>query len=125
MRRNHGAKYGFTLIELLVVVAILSIVAALLLAALSNAKSRARLTTCNNHLRQMGLALQIYVHEHNRYPYLRSLPEPSDSDPVEAENNRWWFAKLEPYYSIKWKEQRYHCPGYSKPKSFWQRLLRR
>jgi prepilin-type N-terminal cleavage/methylation domain-containing protein/prepilin-type processing-associated H-X9-DG protein len=113
MRKNRGAESGFTLIELLVVIAILGIVAALLFTALSNAKSRARLTACKNHLQQMGLALQMYVHDHNRYPYLRTLPDPNDSDPAEVEDNRWWWAKLEPYYPIRWKEQRYHCPGYS------------
>ena len=111
MRRNRGAERGFTLIELLVVIAILGIVAALLVPALSSAKARAHSTTCKNHLRQMGLALQMYVHDHNRYPYLRSLPDPSDSESVEAQNNRWWWAKLEPYYPVRWKEQRYHCPG--------------
>ena len=113
MRRNRGAECGFTLIELLVVIAILAIVAALLVPALSSAKSRAHSTTCKNHLRQMGLALQMYVQDHNRYPYFRSLPDPSDREPVEAQNNRWWWAKLEPYYPVRWKEQRYHCPGYS------------
>ena len=104
---------AFTLVELLVVIAIIAGLAALLVPALSSAKSRAHSTTCKNHLRQMGLALQMYVHDHNRYPYLRSLPDPSDSESVEAQNNRWWWAKLEPYYPVKWKEQRYHCPGYS------------
>jgi prepilin-type N-terminal cleavage/methylation domain-containing protein/prepilin-type processing-associated H-X9-DG protein len=113
MRRHHDTEVGLTLIELLVVIAILGILAALLFTAVSSAKSHVHSTTCKNHLRQMGLALQMYVHDHNRYPYFRSLPDPSDSEPAEAEDNRYWWAKLEPYYPLRWKERRYHCAGYS------------
>jgi len=112
MRRRHAAESGFTLIELLVVIAIVGILAALLLPALASVRSRAQSTTCKNHLRQMGLALQMYLNDHNRYPYLRSLPEPGDADPVEAQNNRWWWAKLASYYPVQWTDSKYHCPGY-------------
>jgi prepilin-type N-terminal cleavage/methylation domain-containing protein/prepilin-type processing-associated H-X9-DG protein len=63
---------GFTLIELLVVIAILSVLAALLLPAFARAKESARGTTCLGHLRQVGIALQIHVQEHNnRMPFIR------------------------------------------------------
>ena len=104
---RHSAK-AFTLIELLVAIGIVVILAALLMSPVLNAKASARSTVCKNNLRQMGLALQSYVQDHSRYPYLRSLPEPGDTDP----NSRWWWAKFMPYYPVKWTEQRYHCPGY-------------
>jgi prepilin-type N-terminal cleavage/methylation domain-containing protein/prepilin-type processing-associated H-X9-DG protein len=108
---------GFTLVELLVAIAIICILAALLLPALSMSKAYARSTACKNHLREMGMALQMYVHDHqNRYPHYLGPPGPAYGDAKgkggRAEGLVYWSSKLIPYYPLNWSNTAFHCPGY-------------
>src|SRR5437764_6856839 len=64
--KKHRQR-GFTLIELLVVVAIIAILAAMLLPALSRAKLSARRIVCVDNLKQLALATAMYVHDSDGY----------------------------------------------------------
>lgn len=113
MKLFRQRKAAFTLIELMVVIAIIGVLTALLLTAISSVKASARSTTCENRLHQLSLALQMYVDEHQtKFPYYRSLPDPSYDSAVGPPNTGFWWAKLLPYDPIKWTNAAYHCPGY-------------
>jgi prepilin-type N-terminal cleavage/methylation domain-containing protein/prepilin-type processing-associated H-X9-DG protein len=115
---NASAAIGFTLAELLVVTAIIGILSALLLPALSNGKAQGKGASCKNHLRQMGVALEMYVQDSgNRYPYYLGPAGPSYGDAVgdggRATGLVYWSTKLFPYYALNWTNPLFQCPGYT------------
>jgi len=78
-----SSHWAFTLVELLVVLALIAILAALLLPAVSRAKESGRGAACISNLRQIGVALQLYVDEnHQRLPTMRDrLPVTQTNQP--------------------------------------------
>jgi prepilin-type N-terminal cleavage/methylation domain-containing protein/prepilin-type processing-associated H-X9-DG protein len=59
-------KRGFTLIELLVVIAIIAVLLAVLMPAMRKIKEIARQTVCRANLKNVGLAVQMYLDDYNR-----------------------------------------------------------
>jgi len=82
-------KRGFTLIEVLVVICIIGVLTGLLLPVISQARSYAHKTTCLNNLRQIGIALGMYL---------------SDNDDLLPPTASWGKA---------WVERGSQLPGYA------------
>src|SRR5215471_13886860 len=100
-RRSPSGSSAFTMMELLLVIAIITILAALLLPALSKAHETTRSASCRNLLRQIGLGLQMYVHDNSWYPPL-----------AERGTELLCFDRLYAYYPLSWTNESWNCPTY-------------
>ena len=80
---------GFTLIELLVVIAIIAILAAILFPVFARAREKARQITCLSNIRQITLAVRMYIDDWDeKFPYWRA------NMTVPYDETHWYFRVL-------------------------------
>jgi len=99
---DDNMKRVFTLIELLVVMAIIALLAALLMPALTRAQRAAGRTECRNNLRQLGLALQNWSQEHDS----RLPPEDNMGPSRDRSIGALWPEYLDPATLFRCPEDR-------------------
>ena len=96
-------KHAFTLIELLVVITIISILAAMLLPALRNARESAKKISCISNMKQIGLSFQLYADDWNDYY------------PWNGATQADWVIKINQYFPesnrINGKNSMFLCPS--------------
>ena len=63
MRKNRQREIGFTIVELLATITIISVLSALLLPVLGNAREKGREISCLNNLKQIGIAVELYTQD--------------------------------------------------------------
>jgi prepilin-type N-terminal cleavage/methylation domain-containing protein/prepilin-type processing-associated H-X9-DG protein len=96
-------RRGFTLIELLVVIAIIAILAAILFPVFARAREKARQTSCLNNVKQLQLAILMYVQD-----YDETFPLAQNADAGGGTAYRWYYL-IDPYVKNK---QSWVCPSW-------------
>jgi prepilin-type N-terminal cleavage/methylation domain-containing protein/prepilin-type processing-associated H-X9-DG protein len=109
---------AFTLIELLVVMAIIIILAALLLSAISHVKASAQAVACRNNLGQWGKATQLYAGDNDDFLPPEGWANPPLVPTQSVHTNSWYVLLprtigLPSYYEMPWRSNKYANPGRS------------
>lgn len=107
---------GFTLIELLVVIAVITILAAILFPVFSSARASARQAQCASNLRQLSMAIHMYVRDNND-SYFQLYITKANVIAQAAPAGQGWMDYVKPYIEsadlLICPENPYRVPSYS------------
>jgi prepilin-type N-terminal cleavage/methylation domain-containing protein len=88
--RHRFERHGFTLVELLVVIAIIGTLVGLLLPAVQAARESARRSSCQNKIKQLGVAIHSHHDARNRLPPSSAADAaPFGNHPTGAWGSSW------------------------------------
>ena len=102
--------FAFTLVELLVVIAIIAILAALLLAAVSQSKRRALRIQCVGNLHQLGVVLNVFLADKQKYPTLAGKLTSDDPGLWRDQLERGGLGVSKPQSNF-WNQGIWKCPS--------------
>lgn len=131
-KRKISTECRFTLIELLIVIAVIAVLTVLLLPALNSARESARLISCSNNLRALGVASIQYSNTYDDWLLPSGFDRIDDNrfskwigllcDVSEATNNNYTlWNNRESSFGVTWginlpyKKGQFSCPSEEKP----------
>lgn len=117
MKRQNG----FTLIELLVVIAVIAVLMGILMPSLRIAREQARAVACAAHVKNLGLALRMYLDDYDGKAHhtpnqglwdnaYEGAPVVKDYGPND--DNAYWGIAYKPYAKDK---KVFRCPSADRP----------
>lgn len=112
--KTHVGRSCFTLIELLVVVAIISILAALLLPALHQARLKAQSSLCQSNLKQMGVYMMSYAQDYDEHFPVGQFTNDRQNNFLfwQAANSQWSHFGLLYLAGYVPMPAAFYCPAY-------------
>lgn len=104
MRATRRATSGRSVVETMIVIGIAGVVVSILMPAIGVMRENALSTRCQQHLRALGVAAEIYMSDYLHENWLAASEPP---------NGPWWFEKLAPHVAGhdtgRWREN-FVCP---------------
>ena len=93
--RVQAQTQGFTLVELLTVIGIIAVLAAILFPVFATVRGKARQTSCQSNLRQIGMAVTMYAQDYDSL-----LPYALDASDVNV-TQMWQFSPPACYQAVQ------------------------